>query len=274
MARRRIKPTQAQYLPRRQSPFFPRLQRLIVPTGLSMESSLRDLVTGELLTFNRGTTAAEGFSPTAEGKGLRFGSSTGNVNASFPVRNEARNSFTMFWHGVYHTNTAILIRDNTGGGGTLPVWRGTTGFDARVGGTDYAEAGAWTTDAPTSVLLSSGAAAVQVYGNGDLVINGGAPGATALASPWWIHKNGTNANGGNATLLCLAIWDYPFSQAMCERFLDDPYGWLLEPAFGPMLRVSPIDARVPFWAPPAAGGGFPVPYLARNRQRSAPLLTM
>lgn len=227
--------------------FLPRGDELEVPGSGGAPRGLLDHVTREKMAYTVGVSAAQGLQESVDGPGLRFGGSSGQNYYVIPVRGEARDAMTIFWHGIYHSLTGVVLRDATSSGGNIAIWRGSTGFDARVGGTDYTEAGTWTAGAPTSVLLSSSASAVLVYGNGDSVISGGAPGASAITSPWYLHRNGTAGEGGQITTLCLAIWNRGMSQQECEGFLADPYGALLMPR--PVRRLAPAFT-------PAAAAAF------------------
>lgn len=190
------------------------------------------------------------------GLGHRHGASNGSMCYTFPVTTEARNSFSVAWHGEMHSGTTIGLRDTTVAGGTVLLWRN-SGFDQRVGGTDYSAGGTWNLDQPTRIVHTSGASAARLYADGNLIINGGAPGATALVSPWALHRNGSvsNAQGCVATDYLLALWDRPLEPDEAYEWMRDPYGALLRPVgvFVPKAGAVAPPTFIPSWAASRSG---------------------
>jgi hypothetical protein len=166
-----------------------------------------DLISGTYLT-QVGTSIAETVTP--RGRGLANGNETSYW--TLPVLTELPSLGSFLWVGAQNGGTStIVLRDSTSSSGTIPIWRN-SGFDMRLGGTDYTGAGTFNAGPVYSVLVTAGASAGRLYVDGALVINGSTPGATGLTSPWCIHQNGNSGQGGLSTSLLLAIWDRELTQ--------------------------------------------------------------
>ena len=208
------------------------LVRLLVPSGVN----LLDLVTGQFATRVGSAFALEG---TPDGLAVR----TTGIGAywTVPVRSEARDALSIGWIGkLYAGEERLVMRDSQPSGGTIVHWSN-SGWDARVGGTDYTAAGTFATSTPYAAMLTASTTAVQQYVRGQgRVINGGVPGATNLQSPWQIHYNPPGLANTLASTVLLPIWDRALGENEVLSWLADPWQ-LLEPQ-----RI---------WVPVSAGGG-------------------
>lgn len=141
---------------------------------------------------------------------------------AFPSDNTR--SLSMLWVGLHSGGTTpITIRDNSSSAGNILFWRNAGQWDQRVGGTDYAAAGTFTTNRLYSAVVSCSATAAKTFVDGVLVINGSAPASTGITSPWYINQNGPNAQGPLATTVLLAIWDRPLSDQEATALSLDPW---------------------------------------------------
>lgn len=189
----------------------------------------------------------------AGGLGHRYGNTGGTESYTVEVPTIAGSTspytvskFSIAWMGERHNSgTEIGLRDNTGAGGTILLWHN-SGYDMRIGGTDFTAAGTWPADEPVRIVASVSAAACKLFANGDLVINGGAPGGTAIVAPWQLHKNGNNAQGGVFTDYILCIWARPLNSEEAYVWMADPYWSVLRPAPSAWVRhVIPPAQNAP-----------------------------
>lgn len=192
------------------------LVRLVVPIN---GVDLFDCVNKEFAT-RVGTSFAPDF--TVFGAAAKTTAVSGSY-WTLPVKSETRNNLSVGRIGViYPGGQTLAMRDATAAGGTILHWSN-GGWDMRIGGTDYAAAGTHATGTTYISLVTSSPTAGKTFVRGQgLVINGGAPGASSLVSPWQIHHNsgGTTSIAG---LTLLPIWDRALSDSEATAWIENPW---------------------------------------------------
>lgn len=178
-----------------------------------------DLVTGAYLT-----QVSTAISRAVVSKGVGLQNTDESSYWTLPITTELVNSFSMGWVGLNAGGSVpAQVRDFSVTGGTILFWRN-SGWDQRLGGTDYSAAGVFNTNTVYAAAVTSSASAAKTFVDGVLILNGGAPGATALISPWTIHHNGNNAAAGPlSTTLLLPVWDRPLSDSEALSFTRNPW---------------------------------------------------
>jgi hypothetical protein len=115
----------------------------------------------------------------------------------------------------------IIVRDATGSGGTIMLWRN-SGWDLRLGGTDFTAGGTFDLGTGYAACVTSTQTASKIFVDGKQVLSGGT-GVSGVISPWYLHQNGTGAQGCIATTVLWPIWDRGISDADAFEFTMNPY---------------------------------------------------
>lgn len=229
----------------------PQFQQYLPQRLVNFSVDETDIITGSKLTrVGAGTfTKAAG----TKGIGLQFGDGTGTTYLTAAVRAETRTSFTMIWVGQLPSGfIGQVVRDSSVTGGSVVIWNNAGTFDVRVADNDFTAAGSWPALVDQVVVVTVSATAVKVFANGVLLISGGAPGGTAIASPWYIHRAGQNAQGDNATTRLWGVFAKPFPDNVAKSVSANP--WQLFKSPQRMLFAPAVGGPATYSY--TASGGF------------------
>ncbi len=200
----------------------------------SSPTSPLDLVTMSSMSIASGST---GYSRQSTFNGVGARNSTMNSDYwMFSTRTETAQSISVFSVANINSYSNAYIRDNTSGGGNLPLnfSAAPTGTLApRWGGTNYSGTGSFKLLGVVNAYLAiSSSSGVRSYINGLNVLSSSTVAASpTITSPWYLGKNGpVNAGGVVGTHLVLAIWNRPLTESEAVS-LSSQGGWwqLLKP---------------------------------------------
>lgn len=199
-------------------------------------TSIVDSVTGIAYNPAAGATAIT-FEQNKFGKAIR---GNGTAYWDFPMRTEASSALlTAVFAGRVNGANGIILRDDTGSGGTIPLWRN-SGFDARLGGTDFTAAGTFNTGTDYCIVMSAKPTGTEIWVDGSLIVISASAGVSGNAGPWHFGKNGTSVE------ICDMSWSH---FAMFDRGINSDIARAI--SLDPLLLYAP--RRI--WVPKSAGGG-------------------
>jgi hypothetical protein len=205
-----------------------------------------DAVTGAYLT-----QVSSNFSRAVTGQGTGLKNNDESSYWTMPILAETVNSMSMGWVGQYASgSTPIMVRDGTATVGSY-FFRSNTGWQLRAGGTDSSSAGTFSANTPYAACATLSASGGNQYVNGALVNSGATNGGSALVSPWYIHQNGTNAQGILASALLIPVWSRPLTPVEALGFTMNPWQ-LLAPAKQPIWITASSNVTLPTLGRPAA----------------------
>lgn len=194
-------------------------------TGLG-GANLYDAVTRSFIAPAAGASAVTRVS-TRRGYGARTNGTTAYWDISAPT-NANRNAY--LWVGMVHTSGAIVLRDDTSSGGTIPIWQSGGQFRYRNGATDYTAAGTFSDNTEYAILATAGASYGQLWVDGNLLVNDSSIAFIDITSPFKLSRNGASGPNYDTTTVLLAIFDKPVA-AYAQRLSRNP--WQL---FAPLRR--------------------------------------
>lgn len=117
-------------------------------------------------------------------------------------------------------------------GTTIPLWRNGGGFDVRIAGTDYPNAGAWALGEWYEITLVSGAGGISMWANGQIVLSGSMPANASL--PQYLGFGRPEGGGGGADWFDIEyaiICSRALESRAAQDFHENPYQ---------LFRVDPI----------------------------------
>jgi hypothetical protein len=212
------------------------------------QGKARDLVTRSELT-----QVSTGFSNAYTPKGKGQTNTNETSYWTLPVRTEGATFFSCGWLGSQNGGTStVVLRDASSSGGSIVLWRNSSQWDLRLGGIDYTQAGTFSASTNYCAVVTANASTGKLFVDGNQVISGSNVGAAgSFNSPWYLHQNGTAAQGGSSTSLLLAIWDRPLTDTEARSFSTNPWQ-LFQPPRWRRLFVPPV-AGVQFDAAATSG---------------------
>lgn len=233
----------------RRVPWTEQPQEIVPPSNLARElgivrlfnagccsTSIVDSVTGTAFNPVAGATSIT-FEQNKFGRAVR---GNGSAYWDFPVRTDSSsNLLTIVFAGRVNGANGVILRDESGSGGTIPLWRN-SGFDTRLGGTDYTAAGTFNTGTDYCIVVAAKPTGTEVWVDGVLQITSASVGGSGTLTPWHFGKNGTSAEICDMAWSHLAILDRGVSSDIARQLSIDPL---------------PLYAARRIWVPKSAGGG-------------------
>lgn len=204
-------------------------------------TSMVDSVTG--IAYNPVTGASSiTFEQNKFGKAIR---GNGTAYWDFPLRSDqSSGNMTAVFAGRVNGANGIMLRDDTGSGGTIPLWRN-SGFDARLGGTDYTAAGTFNTGVDYCIVMSSKPGGIEIWVDGALIVTSASAGVSGNATLWHFGKNGTSAEICDMSWSHFALFDRGINSDIARAYSLDP-----------LLMYAPRRIWIPKSSSlPATGGG-------------------
>lgn len=107
------------------------------------------------------------------------------------------------------------------GTGNIVLWRN-TGWDCRIGGTDYTAGGTYNLNEVYDYALTSSASAVGLYVNGQSVISGGAGGAGTL-SDMQMFVDGAGGGSHFLDVWWFGVWNRPLTALEVQELRVNPW---------------------------------------------------
>ncbi len=107
------------------------------------------------------------------------------------------------------------------GTGNIVLWRN-TGWDCRIGGTDYTAAGTYNLGQTYDYLLSSSEAAVRLFVDGQRLINGGVAAAGTL-SDCAMYLDASGGGSHDLDLFWWGVWSRPLDEEAAQRVKANPW---------------------------------------------------